>query len=86
MRSDIEARTQRGEPRVDNVSSNGVLVSNDRDNQIPPSHSGSHEAKIIGGSPTTTFTRDIIPQLDGPPPFHSRGRALENVRDEQEII
>ena len=88
MRSDIEVRTQRGELRTDNISSNGVLVSNDRDTQIPTSHSGlsSHETEIIGGSLMRTFTRDMIPQLDGPTSVHNRGRALENVRAEQETI
>ena len=87
-RSDIEVRTQRGEPRIDNVSSNNeILVSNNRDTQIPTSCSGisSHETEIIGGSPIRTLTRDMIPQLDGPTSVHTRGRALENVRNEQEI-
>ena len=88
MRSDIEVRIQSGEPRIDNVSSNGVLMSNDRDNQIPTSHSGlsSHETEIIGGSPIRTFTRNMIPQLDGPTSVCTRRRTLKNVRAEQEII
>ena len=29
--------------------------------------------------------RDMIPQLDGPASIHTTGRALEDVRNEQEI-
>ena len=86
IRSDIEVRTQRGEPRVNNVSSNGVLMSNDRDNQIPTSHSGSHETEIIGGYPIRTFTRDMIPQLDGPTFISTRRRVIEHVRNDQETM
>ena len=60
--SEVELRTQREETRID------ILSSNDRDIQMPTSHSGisSHEADIIGGSPIRTHSMDIIPQLDGP--------------------
>ena len=56
-RSDIEVRTQREEPGMNNISSNGV-----RNTQIPTSHSGLHEIEIkIGGSPIRTSTRDMVP-------------------------
>ena len=60
--SEVEVRTQREETRIDNLS------SNNRDVQMPTSHSGlsSHETDIIGGSPIRTHTTDMIPQLDGP--------------------
>ena len=81
MRSDIEVRNQREEPEMNNVSNNGV-----RNTQIPISSSGLHEIEIIiGGFPVRTLTRDTIPQLDGPTSVHATGRALENVRNEQEI-
>ena len=54
--------------------------------QLPCSGLSSHESEIIGGSPIRTFTRDIILQLDGPTSVRTRGRALENVRAEQETI
>ena len=80
--SEGELRTQREETRID------VLSGNNRDIQMPTSRSGisSHETKILGGSPIRTFTRDIIPQLDGPTSVHTRRRALETVRAEQETI
>ena len=80
--SEVEVRTQREETRIDNLS------DNNRDIQMPNSCSGisSHETEIIRGSPIRTFTRDMIPQLDGPTSVHARGRALENVRAEQETI
>ena len=80
--SEVELRTQREKTRID------VLSSNNRDIQIPTSHSGisSDETEILGGSPIRTFTMDIIPQLDGPTSVCTRGRALENVRAEQETI
>ena len=86
--SEVEVRPQREETRIDNVSSNGVLISNDRDTQIPMSHSGlsSHHTKLIGGSPIRTCTMDIIPQLDGPTSVCTRRRLSENVRSEQENI
>ena len=68
MRSDIEERTQREEPRIDNVRGNGVPVSINRDNQIPTPYSGLslQEIEMIGGSHIRRRTRDMIPQLDGP--------------------
>ena len=68
--SEAELRTQREETRID------ILSSNDRDIQMPTSHSGisSHEADIIGGSPLGTHAMDIIPQLDGPTSVHIRRR------------
>ena len=80
--SEVELRTQREETRID------ILSSNNRDTQMPTSHSGisSHETDIIGGSPIRTCTMDIIPQLDGPTSVHPRRRLLENTRVEQEPI
>ena len=68
--SEVELRTQREETRLD------ILSSNDRDIPLPTSHSGisSHEADITGGSPITTHTMDIIPQLDGPTSVCTRRR------------
>ena len=86
--SEVEIRTQREETRIDNVSSNGVLISNDRDTQMPTSHSGlsSYDAEITGGSHIRTHTAEMIPQMDSPTSVHSRRRTLENVRTEQETI
>ena len=86
--SEVEVRTQREETRIDNVSSNGVLISNDRDTQMPTSHSGlsSHDAEIPGGSHKRTHTTDIIPQLDGPTSVCTRRKLSENTRIEQETI
>ena len=60
--SEVEVRTQIEETRTDNLS------SNNRDTQVPTSHSGlsSYDTKMIGGSPIRTHTTDMIPQLDGP--------------------
>ena len=68
--SEVDLRTQREETRID------ILSSNNREIQMPTSHSGisSHEADIIGGSPIGTCTTDIIPQLDGPTSAHARRR------------
>ena len=66
---------------MNNVGNNGI-----RNTQIPTSCSGLHDIEIIiGDSPIRTLTRDMIPQLDGPTSICSTGRALENVRNEQEI-
>ena len=68
--SEVELRTQREETRID------ILSSNDRDVQMPTSHSGisSHETDIIGGSPVRTHAMDIIHQLDSPTSVHTRRR------------
>ena len=60
--SEVEVRTQIEETRIDNLS------SNNRDTQMPTSHSGlsSYDTEITGGSPIRTCTTDMIPQLDGP--------------------
>ena len=80
--SEVEVRTQREETRIDNLN------SNNRDTQMPTSHSGlsSHETNIIGGSPIRTHTMDMIPQLDGPTSAHTKRRLLENTRIEQATI
>ena len=81
-------RTQREEIRIGNLSSNEVIVSNDRDTQMPTSCSGlsSYDTKITGGSHIRTCTTEMIPQLDGPTSVHSRRRISENARTEQETI
>ena len=86
--SDVEMRTQIEEIRIGNLSSNEVIVSNDRDTQMPTSHSGfsSYDTEITGGSHIKTHTTDMIPQLDGPTSVCSRRRISENTRTEQEII
>ena len=73
--SEVELRTQREETRIN------ILSSNNRDVQMPTSHSGmsSHETDIIRSSPVRTHTMDIIPQLDGPTSVCTR-------RPEQEPI
>ena len=86
--SEVEIRPQREEARIDNVNSNEVIITNDRDTQVPTSHSGlsSYEAKILGGSHIRTRTTERIPRLDGPSSVHSRRRISENVRAEQETF
>ena len=86
--SEVEVRTQREETRIDNLSSNEVIISNDRDTQMPTSHSGlsSYDTKITGGSPIRTCIAEMIPQLDSHTSVHTRRRISENVRTEQETI
>ena len=86
--SDVEVRTQIEEIRIGNLSSNEVIVSNDRDTQMPTSHGGlsSYHTKITGGPHIRTHTTDMIPQLDGPASVHSRRKISENARTEQETI
>ena len=80
--SEVEVRTQREETRIDNPS------SNNRDTQMPTSHSGlsSQDTEIIGGSTIRTHTTDMIPQLDGPTSFCTKRRLSENTRIEQDTI
>ena len=72
--SEVELRTQREESRID------VLSGNNRDIQMPTSHSGisSHETYIIGGSPVRKHTTDVTPQLDGPTSVHMRRRPEQD--------
>ena len=86
--SDVEVRTQREEMRIDNLSSNDVIISNDRDTQMPTSHSGlsSYDTEITGGSPIKTCRAEMIPQLDGPTFVCTRRRILVNLGTELEII
>ena len=86
--SDVEVRTQIEEIRIGNLSSNEVIISNDRDTQMPTSCSGisSYDTKITGGSHIRTCTMDMIPQLDGPASVHSRRRISENAGTEEETI
>ena len=74
--SDVEVRTQREEIRIGNLSSNEVIISNDRDTQMPTSDSGlsSYDTKITGGSNIRTHTMEMIPLLDGPTSVCSRRR------------
>ena len=74
--SDVEVRTQREEIRIGNLSSNEVIVSNDRDTQMPTSCSGlsSYDTKITEGPHINPHTMDMIPQLDGPASVHYRRR------------
>ena len=69
--SKVELRSQREETRINILSSHGGDV------QLPTFHSGisSHETNIIGGSPVSIRTTDIIPQLDGPISVHIRRRS-----------
>ena len=86
--SEVEVRTQREETRIDKVSSNEVIISNDRDTQMPTSHGGLslYDTEITGGSHIRTHTMEMIPQLDGPTSVCSRRRISENVGTEQETI
>ena len=81
-------RTQREETRIGELSNNEVIISNDRNTQMPTSRSGlsSYDTEITGGSHIRTCTTEMIPQLDGPTSVHSRRRILENARTEQETI
>ena len=65
-----------------------MIISNDRDTQMPTSHSGlsSHDTEITGGSPIRTQTVEMIPQLDGPTSVRTRRRIVETVETELEII
>ena len=85
--SDVDVRTQIEEIRIGNFS-NEVIVSNDRDKQMPTSHSGlsSYDTEITGGPHIRTHTTDMIPQLDGPTSVCSRRKISENARTEQETI
>ena len=67
-------RTQREETRIGELSNNEVIISNDRNTQMPTSHSGlsSYDTKITGGSHIRTCTMEMIPQLDGPTSVCSR--------------
>ena len=81
-------RTQREETGIDNLSSSEVIISNDRDTQMPTSCSGlsSYDTEITGGSPIRTHTVEMIPQLDGPTSVHAKRRISENTGTEQETI
>ena len=76
--SEEEVRTQREETRIDNLS------SNNRDTQMPTSHSGlsSYDTEMTGGSPIRTHTMDMIPQLDGPTSVHAKRRISDNAGTE----
>ena len=55
---EVEVRTQIEDTGIDNLSSNEVVISNDRDTQMPTSHSclSSYDTEITGGSPIRTCT------------------------------
>ena len=65
-----------------------MIISNDRDTQMPTSHSGlsSYDTKITGGSHIRKCTVEMIPQLGSPTFVHTRRKISENVRTEQETI
>ena len=86
--SEVEVITQREETRINNLSSNEVIISNDRYTQMPTSCIGlsSYDTEITGGSHIRTCTKDMIPQLDGPASVHSQRRISENTGTEQETI
>ena len=86
--SDIEVRTQREETRINNSSSDEVIVPNSRDVQMPESCSNisSYNTEMTGGSHTRTCSTEMIPQLDGPMSVCSRRRISENERTEQESL
>ena len=81
--SDVEVITQREETRIDNLSSNEVIISNDRDTQIPTSCSGlsSYDTEITGGPHIRTHTMDMMPQLDGPASVRSQKKNIREHRN-----
>ena len=81
--SDVEVRTQREEIKIGNLSSNEVVISNDRDTQMPTSHSGlsSYDTKITGGSHIRTHTVEMIPQLDGLTSVCSRKKNIRECKN-----
>ena len=72
--SEVEVRTQREETRIGELSNNEVIISNDRNTQMPTSHSGlsSYDTEITGGFHVRTCSMEMISQLDGPTSVHSR--------------
>ena len=84
--SDIEVRSQREETRVDDSSNDKVIIPNNRNAQIPVSHSNvsSYDTEFTGGSHMRTLDMEMVSQLDGPMSVHSRRRMSENERTEQE--
>ena len=76
-------RTQREETRIGELSNNEVIISNDRNTQMPTSHSGlsSYDTKITGGSHIRTCTMEMIPQLDGPTSVHSRQKNIRECKN-----
>ena len=86
--SDIEGRSQGEEMRIEDSNNDEVLITNNRNTQMPTSCSGlsSYDTKLTGGSHMRTCNTEMIPQLDGPMSVHSRRRISENARTEQETI
>ena len=84
--SDIEGRSQREEMRIEDSNNDKVLITNNRNPQIPTSHSGlsSYDTKLTGGYHMRTGNIEMIPQLDGPMSVSLRRRILKNARTEQE--
>ena len=82
----MEVRSQREETRVDHSSNDEVIISSNRNVQIPVSHSNvsSYDTKLTGGSCMRTRNTEMVPQLDGPISVCSRRRMSENARTEQE--
>ena len=79
-------RSQREETRVDDSCNDKVIISSNRNAQIPVSHSNlsSYDTELTGGSHMRTCNIEMILQLDGPISVCSRRRILEGVRTEQE--
>ena len=84
--SDIEVRSQREETRVDDLSSDEVIVPSNRNAQmpVPCSNVSSYDTKFTGGSHMRTHDKEMVPQLDGPISVCSRRRMSENERTGQE--
>ena len=60
-----------------------MIISNDRNTQMPTSHSGlsSYDTEITGGSHIRTCAMGNDATLDGPMSVHSRRNILKNVRN-----
>ena len=86
--SDIEGRSQREEMRIEDSNNDEVLITNNRNTQMPASHSGlsSYDTNLTGDSHMRTLNTEMIPQLDGPMSVHSRIRISENARTEQDTF
>ena len=79
-------RSQREETRVDDSSSDEVIIPSNRNAQISVSKSNvsSYDTKFTGGSRMRTHDTKMVPQLDGPISVCSRRRMSENEKTEQE--
>ena len=66
--SDIEVRSQRQETRVDDSSNDEVIISSNRNAQMPVPYSNlsSYDTELTGGSCMRKHDTEMVPQLDGP--------------------